>query len=117
MCSLFSIDRFKQKLLLIPSSRRLIDILEAVRVSDFIVLLMSASVEVDQQGTLALTAIKAQGVPVLMGAVQVCVLIETLYHIDLFLYTWGLTPFVVLINYSILRWILQKCKQQYENRC
>jgi pre-rRNA-processing protein TSR1 len=66
-----SVDRFKQKLRLIPCSRRLFDILEAARVSDFIILLMSAGIEVDQEGTLALTAIKAQGVPVLIGAVQV----------------------------------------------
>ncbi|KAJ3330847.1 hypothetical protein HDU76_004693 [Blyttiomyces sp. JEL0837] len=64
------VERFRQKLKLIPCSRRLMDILDAVRVSDFVVLLMSAAVEVDEEGTQALTAIKAQGVPTIFGAVQ-----------------------------------------------
>ncbi|KAJ3106284.1 hypothetical protein HDU97_006735 [Phlyctochytrium planicorne] len=46
------------------------EILDAVRVSDFVVLVMSAAVEVDAEGTKALTAVKAQGVPSLMGVVQ-----------------------------------------------
>ncbi|KAI9341547.1 hypothetical protein DFJ73DRAFT_843633 [Zopfochytrium polystomum] len=65
-----SVERFKQKLKIVPVSRRLMDILDAVRVSDFVILLMSAAVEVDAEGTLALTAIKAQGVPLLHGVVQ-----------------------------------------------
>jgi pre-rRNA-processing protein TSR1 len=44
--------------------------LEAVKVSDFVVFVMSAEVEVDELGTSTLTAIKSQGVPLIMGVVQ-----------------------------------------------
>ncbi|KAJ3192464.1 hypothetical protein HK101_006525 [Irineochytrium annulatum] len=65
-----SVERFRQKLQLLPLTRRMIDVLDAVRVADFVVFVMSAAVEVDDVGTRLLTAIKAQGVPNVIGVVQ-----------------------------------------------
>lgn len=70
--SVLSVDRFKQKLQFIPLRRHLLDILDALKVADFVLFVMSAEVEVDSFGELCLTTIKAQGVPSIVNIVQVC---------------------------------------------
>ncbi|KAJ3215373.1 hypothetical protein HDU67_000529 [Dinochytrium kinnereticum] len=64
------LEKFRQKVQFLPATRHLHDILDMVRIADFVVFVMSADVEVDEEGTNALTAIKAQGVPSVMGFVQ-----------------------------------------------
>ncbi|KAI9094655.1 hypothetical protein DFS34DRAFT_628610 [Phlyctochytrium arcticum] len=64
------IERFKQKLQFLPVGRHLLHILDAVKVADFLVFVMSSEVEVDEFGELCLKTIKAQGVPSHMSVVQ-----------------------------------------------
>src|SRR5207245_6322147 len=65
-----SADRFKQKVQFILLDRNLIDILDACKVADFVVLIMSAKVEVGKFGELCLKAIQAQGIPFMIPAVM-----------------------------------------------
>ncbi|KAJ3149516.1 hypothetical protein HDU86_006921 [Geranomyces michiganensis] len=68
--SVLAVERFKQKLHLVPLRRNLLEILDAVKVADFVLFVVSAEVEVDTFGDLVLTTIKAQGVPSTFSAVQ-----------------------------------------------
>ncbi|KAJ3181795.1 hypothetical protein HDU87_000813 [Geranomyces variabilis] len=68
--SVLAVERFKQKLHLVPLRRNLLEILDAVKVADFVLFVVSAEVEVDTFGDLVLTTIKAQGVPLTFSAVQ-----------------------------------------------
>ncbi|KAI8916941.1 hypothetical protein DFJ77DRAFT_325864 [Powellomyces hirtus] len=68
--TILNVERFKQKLQLVPLRRNLLEILDAVKVADFIMFVVSAEVEVDRFGDLCLTTIKAQGVPSTFAAVQ-----------------------------------------------
>ena len=62
------IPRFKQKVQYLTPSRDLIDCLDACRVADFVLFLMSATEEVDMRGEQALKCIESQGVStVLVG--------------------------------------------------
>ncbi|KAJ3279678.1 hypothetical protein HK104_001246 [Borealophlyctis nickersoniae] len=65
-----SLPNFKQRLQLIPLGRHTLDILDALKVADFVIFVMSANVEVDDFGTNCLTAIKAQGLPSALSFVQ-----------------------------------------------
>ncbi|KAJ3017464.1 hypothetical protein HKX48_003533 [Thoreauomyces humboldtii] len=64
------IERFKQKLQLVPLRRNLLEILDGVKVADFVMFVVSAEVEVDAFGDQCLTTIRAQGVPSVVAAVQ-----------------------------------------------
>ncbi|KAJ1551509.1 hypothetical protein HK096_009670 [Nowakowskiella sp. JEL0078] len=64
------VDRFKQKLQFIPLKRNLFDILDAVKVADYVLFVVSASVEVDKFGDLCIATIKSQGIPSIFHAVQ-----------------------------------------------
>lgn len=55
-------DRFKQKLTYIIPPRNFVNILDAAKVADFVVFLLSATEEVDQFGELCIRAIESQGV-------------------------------------------------------
>ncbi|KAI9205299.1 uncharacterized protein BJ171DRAFT_441509 [Polychytrium aggregatum] len=64
------LERFKQKLQIIRLKRNLLDILDAVKVADYVVFLMSAEVEVDAFGDLCLATIKGMAVPQPVHIVQ-----------------------------------------------
>ncbi|KAF5006755.1 hypothetical protein FDECE_6877 [Fusarium decemcellulare] len=65
-----TVDRFKQKLQYIPLERDLSACLDAARVADFIVIVLSASVEVDEVGELILRSVESQGMSTLFTLVQ-----------------------------------------------
>lgn len=55
-------DRFKQKLTYILPPRNFVNILDAAKVADFVVFLLSAEEEVDEFGELCIRSIESQGV-------------------------------------------------------
>ncbi|KAL1881129.1 hypothetical protein VTK73DRAFT_4806 [Phialemonium thermophilum] len=65
-----SVDRFKQKLQYLPVDRDLSTCLDAARVADFVVLVLSADVEVDELGELILRSVESQGVSTVFTVVQ-----------------------------------------------
>lgn len=64
------IDRFKQKLQYIPMERDLQACLDAARVADFVVLVLSAENEVDDLGELILRSVESQGLSTLFTVIQ-----------------------------------------------
>ncbi|KAK4241076.1 hypothetical protein C8A03DRAFT_41474 [Achaetomium macrosporum] len=69
-CFRVPVDRFKQKLQYIPLKRDLTACLDASRVADFVVLVVSAEVEVDPLGELILRSVESQGMSTLFTVVQ-----------------------------------------------
>ncbi|CAG8517905.1 760_t:CDS:10, partial [Ambispora leptoticha] len=67
---LLNAERFKQKVQFILLERNFIDILDACKVADFVVFVMSAEVEVDNFGERCVKAIQAQGVPTVIPGVM-----------------------------------------------
>ncbi|KAB5528147.1 hypothetical protein GE09DRAFT_975517 [Coniochaeta sp. 2T2.1] len=65
-----SIDRFKQKMQYIPMERDLQACMDAARVADFVVLVLSAETEVDAVGELILRSIESQGLSTLFTVIQ-----------------------------------------------
>lgn len=65
-----SVDRFKQKLQYIPLERDLTACLDAARIADFVIVILSASVEVDAVGELILRSVESQGLSTLFTMVQ-----------------------------------------------
>ncbi|KOS19159.1 Ribosome biogenesis protein tsr1 -like protein [Escovopsis weberi] len=65
-----SVDRFKQRLQYITLERNLNACLDAARVADFVVVILSATVEVDGLGELILRSIESQGLSTLFTVVQ-----------------------------------------------
>lgn len=65
------IDRFKQKLSYLPVQRDLWPALEACKVADYVVLVLSPEEEVDSKGELILRAIESQGISTVYTVVQV----------------------------------------------
>jgi len=65
------IDRFKQKITYVQVERDLIAALDACRVSDYVLLVLSADQEVDDLGEALIRAIESQGVSNVYTAVQV----------------------------------------------
>lgn len=64
------IDRFKQNISYVPVRYDLQEALDACRVADFIILLLSPTEEVDEQGEMMLKAIEGQGVSNVLTMVQ-----------------------------------------------
>ncbi|KZZ94965.1 Ribosome biogenesis protein BMS1/TSR1 [Moelleriella libera RCEF 2490] len=64
------VDRFKQNLQFIPLQRHLNACLDAARVADFVVVILSAQEEVDPLGELILRSIESQGMSTLFTLVQ-----------------------------------------------
>lgn len=64
------VDRFKQNILFVPVSRDLLTALDACRVADFVVLLLSPTQEVGEKGELILRALEGQGVSNVLTMVQ-----------------------------------------------
>lgn len=65
-----TVDRFKQKLQYIPLQRDLTACLDAARTADFVVVVLSATVEVDELGELILRSVESQGMSTMLTAVQ-----------------------------------------------
>ncbi|KAK5660799.1 hypothetical protein OQA88_12167 [Cercophora sp. LCS_1] len=72
-----SVDRFKQKIQYIPLKRDLTACLDAARVADFVVLVLSAEEEVDDLGELIIRSVESQGLSTLFTVVQGLNKIET----------------------------------------
>ncbi|KAI0974925.1 hypothetical protein F4678DRAFT_355740 [Xylaria arbuscula] len=64
------VDRFKQKLQYVPVKRDLSICMDAARVADFIVFILSAQTEVDPLGELIIRSIENQGMSTLFTVVQ-----------------------------------------------
>lgn len=64
------ITAFKKSMHFIPTNRNLLEIMDAVRISDSIIFLVSANVEVDKFGELCMSTIKSIGVPNVTTIVQ-----------------------------------------------
>ncbi|KAI1139552.1 DUF663-domain-containing protein [Hypoxylon sp. FL0543] len=64
------VDRFKQKLQYIPVRRDLTAAMDAARVADFVLFVLSSEVEVDALGELIIRSIENQGMSTLFTAVQ-----------------------------------------------
>ncbi|CAG8502809.1 9787_t:CDS:10 [Acaulospora morrowiae] len=64
--SFLNAERFKQKIQFVLLDRNFIDIIDACKVADFILFVISADVEADQFGELCLQAIQSQGFPTLI---------------------------------------------------
>lgn len=65
-----SIDRFKQKLQYVPVERDLNACMDAARVADFVMVVLSAEVEVDGLGDLILRGVESQGLSTLFTVIQ-----------------------------------------------
>lgn len=65
-----AVDRFKQKLQYIPLQRDLTACMDAARVADFVVIVLSATTEVDPLGELILRSVESQGLSTLFTVVQ-----------------------------------------------
>ncbi|RIA99286.1 hypothetical protein C1645_684977 [Glomus cerebriforme] len=63
-------ERFKQKIQFILLDRNFVDILDACKIADYVLFVVSAEVEVDQFGELCLKAIQSQGLPTVMTTVM-----------------------------------------------
>lgn len=66
------VDRFKQKVQYLVVGRDLVAALDACRVADFVIFVLSAEQEVDALGELVLRSVESQGVSNVLAAVQVC---------------------------------------------
>ncbi|KAI9717036.1 MAG: hypothetical protein M1812_004971 [Candelaria pacifica] len=64
------VDRFKQKLEYVLVKRELVAALDACRIADFVVFILSAQEEVDELGELMIKAIEGQGVSNVVTVVQ-----------------------------------------------
>ncbi|KAF2096759.1 DUF663-domain-containing protein [Rhizodiscina lignyota] len=65
-----NVDRFKQKITFLQIRRDMLAALDACRVADFVVFVMSAEQEVDSYGELLLKSIESQGVSSAFATVQ-----------------------------------------------
>ncbi|CAK7272182.1 ribosome bioproteinsis protein tsr1 [Sporothrix epigloea] len=66
------VDRFKQQLqyIILPPDRDVLASIDAARAADFVVLLLSATEEVDERGELILRSVESQGMTTLFTAVH-----------------------------------------------
>lgn len=70
------VDRFKQNITYVPVSRDLLSALDACRVADFVILLLSPTQDAGEEGELLLRAIEGQGVSNVLTMVQNLEMIE-----------------------------------------
>ncbi|ODM16065.1 hypothetical protein SI65_08499 [Aspergillus cristatus] len=64
------VDRFRQNLQYIPAKFDLMNAMDVARMADFVVLVLSAVVEVEEQGELLLRSIEGQGISNVVTVVQ-----------------------------------------------
>ena len=81
-CALVNVERFKQRVQYICVKRKLLTTMDACRVSDYVLFVLSADKEVDDFGELMLRSIEGQGIPNVYCAVQVCIanVLDPLLH-------------------------------------
>ena len=65
------VDRFRQNVLYMPARYDLTSALDVCRVADFIVIVLSSEIEVEQEGELLLKSIEGQGISNVIAVVQV----------------------------------------------
>jgi len=65
-----NVDRFKQKIQYLIFKRDLLECLDACRIADFVVFILSASEEVDAEGELILKSVESQGISNTFTVVQ-----------------------------------------------
>lgn len=65
-----SVDRFKQKLQYVPLRRDLSECMDAARVADFVIFVLSSEVEVDALGELIIRSVENQGMSTCYTVVQ-----------------------------------------------
>lgn len=65
------IERFKQKLSYIVVDRKILDALDASRVADYVLFVLSPEREVDERGEAIIRAVEGQGLSTVYTAVQV----------------------------------------------
>ncbi|KAI0181979.1 DUF663-domain-containing protein [Hypoxylon sp. FL1284] len=65
-----SVDRFKQKLQYVPTGRDLTACMDAGRIADYVLFVLSSEVEVDGLGELIIRSIENQGISTLFTVVQ-----------------------------------------------
>ncbi|KAG2218809.1 hypothetical protein INT45_005456 [Circinella minor] len=68
--SVLNVERFKQKIQFVPLRRNFVDVMDAFKVADMAILLLSAEVEVDQFGINCLLGILNQGLVSVTPVVQ-----------------------------------------------
>ena len=73
------IDRFRQNVEYMPAKYDLLNALDVSRMADFVVLVLSAQIEVEEQGELLLRSIEGQGISNVIAVVQVCGLSTELF--------------------------------------
>ncbi|CAG7916296.1 unnamed protein product [Penicillium olsonii] len=64
------IDRFRQSVQYVPAKYDVISALDVCRMADFVVLVLSSEVEVDEQGEMLLRSIQSQGISNVLAVVQ-----------------------------------------------
>ncbi|KAL4956872.1 hypothetical protein BDW69DRAFT_157479 [Aspergillus filifer] len=64
------VERFRQNLQYIPAKYNLISALDACRIADFVIVAVSAEVEVEEEGELLLRSIEGQGISNVVAVVQ-----------------------------------------------
>ncbi|KAI9732182.1 MAG: ribosome biogenesis protein tsr1 [Cirrosporium novae-zelandiae] len=64
------VDRFKQNIIYVPAQRDLFSALDACRIADYVIFIMSAKQEVDELGETFLRSIEGQGVSNAVAVVQ-----------------------------------------------
>ena len=64
------IDRFRQSVQYVPAKYDLISALDVCRMADFVVLVLSSEVEVDEDGEMLLRSIQSQGISNVLAVVQ-----------------------------------------------
>ncbi|KAJ5773042.1 Ribosome biogenesis protein BMS1/TSR1 C-terminal [Penicillium paradoxum] len=64
------IDRFRQSVQYVPAKYDLLSALDVCRMADFVVLVLSSQVEVDEQGEMLLRSIQGQGISNVLTVVQ-----------------------------------------------
>ncbi|KAF9239220.1 hypothetical protein DTO027I6_4290 [Penicillium roqueforti] len=64
------IDRFRQSVQYVPAKYDLMSALDVCRMADFVILVMSSEVEVDEEGEMLLRSIQGQGISNVLAVVQ-----------------------------------------------
>ncbi|OJJ47162.1 hypothetical protein ASPZODRAFT_95936 [Penicilliopsis zonata CBS 506.65] len=64
------VDRFRQSVLYIPAKYDLMSALDVCRMADFVILVLSPTMEVEEQGETLLRSIESQGISNVIAAVQ-----------------------------------------------
>jgi len=65
------IDRFRQSVMYIPAKCDLMSALDSCRMADFVVVVLSAQEEVEEEGEIILRSIEGQGISNVLAVVQV----------------------------------------------